>query len=245
MTEPTRQRSPKTPHVYFRGVNRIHINRFKAYTQILANSLTCEWPITDDPKGAQMVIEPVELTGDDKGLQLLVLADTANPQGAELWRTELSFDEQRLVRQLNKAIKKLRQGKTGTADNTSGDRTYEVCELAADQSSWANRLQALNTAAKFNAVTDFDEWYNDLFHAQVLLLVDPINPRAVQQCMALLAAKQQGDLIIEQLTVVITDDGPAGEALFDQVYAVADAATQVSTLNPTDVTQWQDFVQFL
>ncbi|WP_223787686.1 hypothetical protein [Marinicella meishanensis] len=234
-----------SPMVYFRGVNRIHINRFKAYTQILTNNLNAEWRITDDPKVANVVIEQRNQAGDDKAMQLAVLADTANHQPQVVWSTELSFKESQLVRQLNQASKKLRQGFDGSRETVVTAREFEVCDLTSSNQAWVARLQALTTTIEFQAVTDLDAWYNDLFHQQVLLLVDPQHPRSSQLCMSLMNAKQQGDVIIEQLTVVITDEGQAGESLFDRVYDLADDATQVSTLDPANVQQWQDFVQFL
>lgn len=48
------------PNVYFRGVNRVQINRFKAYTLILSNRLNSKWNITEDVKSANVLVDWVK-----------------------------------------------------------------------------------------------------------------------------------------------------------------------------------------
>jgi len=244
-TDRPQAKTQLTPTVYFRGINRVHINRFKAYTQILANSLNDQWCITDDLKQANVVIELDSNSGEKRPMRLSVLAATANLKPSALWSTLLSFTEHELVRQLNQASRQLRQGFSGSPDNLVADKVFAVCNLTTETTAWSERFQAHSASIQFEPINDLQAWQDDLFHQQVLMLVDPNDPDSINQCLSLMAAKSQGDLIIEQLIVAITDTGAAGESLFDQIYALADENTQVSTLNPIDASQWQDFVQLL
>ncbi len=243
---PPKNSDELSPIVYFRGINRIHVNRFKAYTQILSNRLKSSWQITQDIKQANVVVGTSEVNGK-KVMRLSVLTDLANLKPKSLYSFELTFEENKLVRQLNLASKHLLKGFQGDLQNESCHRTVTICGLLNESLSMlCDLLNQKSQDIEFTPSVGIFSSLNNLYRDHLLLVVDPKLPESMQAYQSLIEKKSQGNIIIDELTIAIiqNEDEQTNEEVFDLIYGNADASTQVTLLNPADERDLASFVQF-
>lgn len=248
----TRPDQPKnteqlSPVVYFRGINRIHVNRFKAYTQILSNRLNTPWQITQDIKQANVVVEACT---DDKGknvMRLSVMSDMANLKPNSLYVFDLVFEENKLVRHLNLASKHLLKGFQGDLQVEPCSRNVTICGLLNESLSvLCDLLNQKSENIHFKPSVGIFSSLNNLYREHLLLVVDPKLPDSMRAYQSLVAKKSQGNIIINELIIAIIQypDEQANEEVFDFIYGNADASTQVTLLNPADERDLESFVKF-
>lgn len=235
--------------VYFRGVNRVQVNRFKAYLLIFGSRLQQQWQVTEDIKSAQVVIEwKQQKSGQDKHLSMAVLSGTANQRPQVIKRFPLDFDEARMVNQLNQASKLLRRNINTVEDDRSKQQNIMVSGLLnLPLSQVCEQFNNLSQKTEFSPCVDLFSGKNDVFREKLLLLIDPTSAESIQAYKTLIKKKRQGDLIISELIigVIQSTNQNRNEALFDQVYNHSDANTQVTMVNLNDQSSLVSVVTYL
>ncbi len=237
------------PSVYFRGVNRVHINRFKAYTHIISNQLNANWLITDDIKSANVVVDWVQPADQHvKSLQMSVLAGTANLKPTVLSAFKLLFDDKKLVQQLNQASARLKQANHSTKGINKSEHVIKVCGLLNESLSLlCDLLNQKSPITRFVPSLGVISSHNELYQDQLLLIVDGQIETSVFAYKTLIAKKNSANIIIDKLTVAIikSNDDTVNEKIFDMVYGDADDHTQVTLLNVEDEKELDFFVSYL
>ncbi|GJM05925.1 MAG: hypothetical protein DHS20C09_19210 [marine bacterium B5-7] len=240
------------PMVYFGDVSRIHINRFKAYTQIIVDKLHANWEITEDLTKANIVVEVIYHEAiDKKSLQMSVLSGPAHLKPPVIHAFNISFDETKMIKQLNQASKQLLtndQGENddkGEAEEPRTDKVIKVCghlnESLEDICQLFNR-----TNLQFFPGGDIFSDQSIMYHDQILFLVDPKSPESIAEYQVLMQKKLAAITIIDELTVAIINnpDDESSEDVFDLIYDLADDNTQVTLINLTDQSELDVFVNY-
>ncbi|MCX7553733.1 hypothetical protein OS175_07570 [Marinicella sp. S1101] len=235
--------------VYFRGVNRVQINRFKAYLLIFSSRLQNHWQVTDDIKSAQILIEwKQQKSSQEKHLSMAVLSGTVNQRPQVIKRFPLDFDEARMVNQLNQAYKLLRRS-NNTIEEVSDDYQDIMVSglLNLPLSQVCEQFNNLSQKTEFSPCVDLFSGKNDVFREKLLLLVDPTSADSIQAYKTLIKKKRQGDLIISELIIGVIQSANQhrNEAFFDQVYNHSDANTQVTMVDLNDESSLVSVVTYL
>ncbi len=238
------------PKIYFRGVNRIHVNRFKAYTHILSNRLKYNWQVTESISEANAVATYQE-QNNDKSVICLALYDSApnlNPPAID--QMKLSFDEQSLIKQLNQAGRKLSLVKNNkSSDMPAKIQKIRVSGLPADSSrNLCKKLNSVNPndMIHFKFVEDTINDESIIFIDQLIFVVEPNDPASVQAFYELEKLRRQDDLTIDQLTILVINNQQDvhSEQLFDEIYDQCDESTQVTLLNISNQDDLLSFISF-
>ena len=240
---PDNELAKQGPKIYFRGVNRIHVNRFKAYLHILSNRLKHHWQITDLVSEAQAVIT-YEDNASDKGMMHLNLyADTANHASKSVKTFQFDFDENRLIKQLNRAGNQLSLLKTDLI--LSQKKKIKIFSHNSELTK--NMLNSLNgVAKKFKASVDILSENASLFIDHLLLLIDATSIESVHMFYQLEEQRRQNNLTVNEFTVAILHNGKVdlSEQVFDEIYEQADSNTQITLLNKQSNAELNDFVKY-
>ena len=172
------------PKIYFRGVNRIQINRFKAYTQILSNRLKQSWSVTDDLADANVVATNTDPTDSKSKICLSLYDSPPNLNPKPISQVILSFDENNMVKQLNLASKKLKSTKFRAHDEAADDARLIKLSGSPDQIA-LNFCDQLNNESKDDPKLKFTYLSNPLddnssiFINHLLFVIDPTNLSSV------------------------------------------------------------------
>lgn len=243
----TAEEMSKGPKVYFRGVNRIHINRFKAYVHILSNRLRYKWQVTENISEANAIIT-YEVEGNSKSkLNFTLYVEKPNLNPPAIGEYKLAFDENNLIKQLNSAGRKLslakKEIKESKGSNTAKLDIYSHSKKLTEQ--FCKLLESLSQNDQLKFVNSSDLLLNDstLFIEQLLFVVDPINEKSKKAYFELEQHKNDG-LVVNDMTVVVLkrNDGNKCEDIFDEIYDACDESTQVIML---DVKSKQDIKNFI
>jgi|GEM_PF-5018268 len=238
------------PKIYFRGVNRIHINRFKAYTHILSNRLNHHWKITDNISEANAVATYQEQDNEASVICLTLYGSAPNLNPPAIDQIKLSFEEHSLIKQLNQAGRKLKLVKNTKATNDSIKiQKIRVSGLPVESSmALCKQLNATNTNKKlhFKHVADALNDESIIFINQLIFVVEPSNKDSINAFYELEKLRQQDDLTIDQLTVLVMkrQDDQSSEDLFDEIYDRCDESTQVTLLDWTQNDDIKSFISF-
>ncbi len=236
------------PKVYFRGINRIHVNRFKAYTHILANRLNASWLVTEDIKSANVVVDQIQAKKNDKkALQMSVLAGTANQQPPVLMAFKLVFDDKKMVQLLNRASWQLSRNAPNNNQAIGAAKVIKVCGLLNKSlSSLCDVLNKKSTTTSFVPSPGVISSQIELYQNQLLLIVDGQDEESIMACEYFMAKKQQANIIIDEFTVAIikSSNEATDEKIFDLVYSLSDDHTQVTLLNMDDEQDLDSFVAY-
>ncbi|TDR22613.1 hypothetical protein [Marinicella litoralis] len=239
------------PKIYFRGVNRIHINRFKAYTHILSNRLNHLWQVTDNISEANAVATYLE-QDNDKSVICLSLYDSApnlNPPAIDYY--ELNFDEKSLIKQLNQAGRKFSLSNTPqVTDQTNLTKKIRVSGLPVKASeTLCQKLNQLNTNNRlyFKHVVDAINDESTIFINHMVFVVEPNDPESVNAFYALEQLREQDDLTVDQLSVILikNQNSEVCENLFDEIYDRCDESTQVILLDVTEDNDLKTFISYV
>ena len=237
-----------TPNVYFRGVNRIQINRFKAYILIVSNRLKSTWNVTQDVKSANVVVEWVETeNSDEKYLRMSVLAGTANLKPPVISAFKLSFIESELCVQLNQASKQLHLNHQDVVEPTPEHNTIKVAGLLNESlSQICTVLNSNNNDSYFIPCVGIFSAKSNIFRDKLLLMVDPQSPESIHAYQTLMHKKLRGDLVINELTIAIITktDEDISEEIFDMIYDNSDNNTLVTLVNFEDEAELNSFVAY-
>ena len=239
------------PKIYFRGVNRIHINRFKAYTNILSNRLKHRWQVTDNISEANVVATYQEQDNDKSVICLSLYGSAPNLNPPVLDQFKLNFEEHSLIKQLNQAGRQLRLVK----NSKPSQQPIKVQQIRVSglpyESSFAlcKKLNAINTNEKvhFTHVKDALNDDSTIFINQLIFVVEPNNMASVNAFYELEQLRKQDDLTIDQLTVLVINkqNGKDCEDLFDEIYDQCDESTQVTLLDVSHEIDIKTFISFL
>jgi len=236
------------PKVYFRGINRVHINRFKAYTHIISNRLNATWLVTDDIMSANIVVDLLQLKNQHKKvMKMSVLSGTANLKPSVLMAFKLIFDDKRMVQQLNQASRKLSQANHSLKQSTAPEKVIKVCGLLNKSlSQLCDLLNQKSRGARFIPSDSVISTQNALYRDQLLLIVDGQDKQSVLAYEVFIAKKLNASIIIDQLTIAIikSKDDAVNEKMFDLVYGYSDDHTQVTLLNIEDENELDVFVTY-
>ena len=237
------------PKVYFRGINRIHINRFKAYTHILANRLNATWLVTDDIKSANIVVDLIlpENNNNKKALQMSVLAGTANLKPPVLMAFKLVFDDKKMVQLLNQASWQLSRTYPNKKPAIGTEKVIKVCGLLNKSlSSLCDKFNKKSQSTRFIPSVGVISSQIELYQNQLLLIVDGEDEESVMAYEFFIAKKQNANIIIDEFTVAIikSKDQTINEKIFDLVYSHSDEHTQVTLLNMEDDNELDIFVAY-
>ncbi len=240
-------KSLSTPNVYFRGVNRVQINRFKAYILILSNRLATTWHVTQDIKTANVVVDWDENKESDKRLRMSILAGTANLKPPVIHSFKINFNENELARQLNQASKQLLIANKDADDLNLNQQEVQVCGLLNESlSKICLQLNANATNADFVPSVGIFSTKTNIYKEKLLLIIDPNSPDSVRAYQALMHKKLNGDLIINEFTIAIIYRAgeDVNEEIFDMVYDNADESTHVTLVNFEDDSELLSFVAY-
>lgn len=236
------------PKVYFRGINRVHINRFKAYNHIISNRLNAIWLITDDLMSANVVVDLVQLKNQHKKvMKMSVLAGTANLKPSVLMAFKLVFDDKRMVQQLNQASRKLSQTNHSGKQSIAPGKVIKVCGLLNESLNLlCDSLNQKSQGARFVPSVGVISNQNVLYRDQLLLIVDGQDKESVLAYEIFIAKKLNASIIIDQLTIAIikSKDEAVNEKMFDLVYGYSDDHTQVTLLNIEDENELDVFATY-
>lgn len=235
------------PTVYFRGVNRVQINRFKAYTLILSNKLIHSWHITQDIKSANIVVEWVERKKtNEKYLRMSVLSATANLKPPVIRSFKLSFEEKVLTTQLNKASKQLYLTHHDQKTSARPDAVEVVGLLDESLSQICSLLNKKNSRINFKPSVGIFSSKAGIYNERILLIIDPNSPKSIHAYQTLLQKKVNGDVVINELIIAIINisNSENCEEIFDRVYENADDNTQVTLVNFKDENELHSFVTY-
>lgn len=242
------KRSSVKPNVYFRGVNRVHVNRFKAYLLTLSNRLNSHWTITQELSKANVVIEwKATEDAENKCLLMSVYAESASLKNQPIESFALNLEENELARKLNQASKKLAKLKRNQVKKGTKTKQISVCGLLNE--SLSELCQQLNTqtnTTKFIPAANLFSDKTDHIKTPLLLLVDPQSTDSIQTAQVLMQKKVNGSLTVNELTIVIMSapDEEANERAFDLIYDQADDQTQVTLLDFTNESALDAFVHY-
>ncbi len=236
------------PTVYFRGVNRIQINRFKAYLLILSNRLNKSWHVTQDIKSANIVVDwASDQNSNEKYLRMSVLSATANLKPPVISSFKLSFEENQLCHLLNKASKQLLIAHNDYVVNKPNHETVKVVGLINESlSQICALLNEKNSGTQFLPSVGIFSTKSDIFNEKLLLIIDPIAPDSIRAYQSLLQKQLNGDIVINELTIAIISrsDNSSCEEIFDKVYDNADDNTQITLVNFEDEKELNSFVTY-
>jgi hypothetical protein len=249
--EPDEESMKKGKKIYFRGVNRIHVNRFKAYSQILSNKLKYQWQITEEISQADAVATYQEGDRDQSVITLKLYTSSPNLNPPVLDQLNITFEEQSLIKQLNQAGRKLTLAKQQQGAQLSKARKIKLSgyPMGAAESLCRmlneNKDRAHNLHFKFISDVLHDE--DIIFLDHLLFVVDPGDEDSVKRYFELENKRQQDDLTIDELTVVLMKfaDCTDFEQVFDEIYDACDETTQVSLLNVNEQSEIQQFINYL
>jgi len=249
--EPDEESMKKGKKIYFRGVNRIHVNRFKAYSQILSNKLKYQWQITDDISQADAVATYQEGDDDQSVITLKLYTSPPNLNPPVLDQLNLSFEEQSLIKQLNQAGRKLTLARKQQGEQLSKARKIKLSGYPTGASEslckMLNEHKEHNHNLHFKFISDVLNNEDIIFLDHLLFVVDPGDEDSVRRYFELETKRQQDDLTINELTVVLLKfaDGSDYEQVFDDIYDACDESTQVSLLNVNERSDIQQFINYL
>lgn len=238
------------PKIYFRGVNRIHINRFKAYMHILSNRLNHHWQITENISEANAVATYQEQNNDTSVICLSLYGSAPNLNPPVIDQIKLSFEEHSLIKQLNQAGRRLKLVKNQkVANDTSKIQKIRISGLPIESSfALCKKLNKINPNQKlrFKHVEDALNDDSIIFINQLIFVVEPSNVASVNAFYELEKLRQQDDLTIDQLTVLVmhSQDGHDSVDLFDEIYDRCDESTQVTLLDMTKDDDIKTFISF-
>ncbi|MGJ8663953.1 MAG: hypothetical protein ACSHWU_09890 [Marinicella sp.] len=237
------------PCVYFGNVSRIHINRFKAYTQIIADKLHTKWQITEDLKEANIVVEVIYHEAiNKKSLQMSVLSGPAHLKPPVIHAFNLSFDESKMIKQLNSASKQLSANDQPQEEDDGEIRTDKMIKVCGHlNQSLEDICQLFNrTNLQFFPTHDIFSDQSTMYHDQILILVDPKSTESLAEFQLLMKKKHESVTIIDELTVAVINDpdDQSCEDVFDLIYDLADDNTQVTLLNLDDQNELDVFVNY-
>ncbi len=246
----TEEEMIKGPKVYFRGVNRIHINRFKAYVHILSNRLSYKWQVTEDISKSSAIISYEDESNSESAITLSLFAEQPNLNPPSIGQYKLVFDEEALIKLLNSAGKKLSLAKKVIKESHIGNKKkINVCSYS-DQLTIQMCTQ-LNTASKsseykFINSTSILEDDSTLFIDQLVFIVDPASETSQKAYFKLEQLKAEG-LTINELTLVVAkiDNTALCEDIFDEIYDSCDASTQVIMLDLNNKDDFKNFIGYL
>jgi hypothetical protein len=240
----------KGPKVYFRGVNRIHINRFKAYVHILSNRLRYKWQVTDDISKSNAIATYEDEGNSESTIKLSLYAEQPNLKPPAIGEYKLAFDEKALIKQLNSAGRKLSLAKKEIKESKFKTRTKinisSHSKKLTDQ--FCLLLKKVSDDEQFKFVDSSDILQDDstLFIEQLLFVVDPINEKSLHAYYEFEQQKVDG-LTVNEMTVVVLkrqDEGKC-EDVFDQIYDTCDESTQVILLDIKTREDIRNFISYL
>jgi len=251
--EPDEESMKQSNKIYFRGVNRIHVNRFKAYSQILSNKLKQQWHITDDISQADAVATYQEADNDQSVIILKLYASAPNLNPPVVDQMNITFEEHSLIKQLNQAARKLTLVKQQKLQSATPLKTRKI-KLSGYPSGAAESLCRMLNQHKsaeqnmhFKFLSDVLNDEDIIFLDHLLFVVDPGDQTSVNRYFELEKKRQDDDLTINELTVVLLrfPDCTDFERVFDDIYDACDETTQVSLLNVKEDTEIQQFINYL
>ena len=238
--------NPTQPTVYFRGLNRVHVNRFKARTYIISNRLNAEWAVTDDIKSANIVIDLVQ-TENSKSLQMSVLSGPANLKPPVLAVFELVLDDKKLIQQLNQASRQLKQSNRNHNSSAGSYKVINVCGLLNESLSlFCDLLNKKSQATRFIPSIGVISSQSQLYRDQLLLIIDGKDKDSIQAYKSLIKKKLNANIIIDELTIAIikSKDEALNEKVFDMVYEHSDNHTDITLINMEDESDLDVFVSY-
>ena len=230
--------------IYFRDINRIHINRFKAYHHIIAERLKHAWEITDNISCADAVAS----YHDQKNHSLISLSLYDSPPNLNppaLDQFILIFEENKLIKQLNDASRQLKlNSKRSTTKNQTTHIT--VCGKAGLQTSiFCDLLNQLNVDK--NLTFTYTETILDADNIQtfehLLVVVSPDIPDSREYLTYIELLRSQFKLSTNELTVVVNNNHKFSESVFDNIYDTCDESTQVALLDIRNEEELESFIQ--
>ncbi|MEZ5470975.1 MAG: hypothetical protein R3E90_04285 [Marinicella sp.] len=238
------------PKVYFRGIHRIHINRFKAYTNIFAGRLKDIWNITDNISEANVVATHQQNSSStDIFFELYDSSPNLKPEPIDQFR--LSFNEHEMVKQLNLASNKLKLAiNNGSLDQNKSALTIHIaCKPDVVAKDLCQRMNELNNAQPHIRFSHLSNTLcsSTIFVEHLTYVINPYEINSINGYYELEQRRKQDDLTIDQLTVIIVkhEDEIISEQIFDDVYSQSDESTQVTLLDITTDLDIKNFISNL
>lgn len=246
----TPEEMKKGPKVYFRGVNRIHINRFKAYVHILSNRLRYKWQVTDDISKSSAIISYDEENDSESAITLSLYAEQPNLNPPAIGQYKLVFDEESLIKLLNLAGRKLSLAKKEIKENQNiSKKKIKVSSFSQSLSKqFCDQLESLSERSIYKFINSPNLLDDDsmLFVDHLLFVVDPSNESSKNAYFKLEQLKAEG-LTINELTVIIVkhENQDLCEDVFDEIYDDCDESTQVIMIDLHNQEDVKNFVGYL
>ncbi len=235
--------------IYFKNPNRIHVNRFKAYTQVLSHKLIDSWQVTNDIRQAHVVATYVKDAAKQQAAKIkLSLLSRTNKKTTVFDTIQSGLKENQLIKHLNQASRKI---KLANFDNTAVNHTptQSIKVTGYTDHSLIQLCQQLNNMKggnSFAAVSDLLSDQSVIFIEHLMLLVEPGVDDSVNNFFQLNEAIKTDQLTINHMTVVIlkNHNDPQCEHVFDAIYAQCNDSTQVTILDISNEQELNNFAKF-
>jgi len=236
------------PIIYFRGVSRIHVNRFKAYTHILSNRLKHRWQVTDILSHAN-VVGTYQDEGDESVMCLSLYDKPPNLNPPAINKINFKFEEHSMIKKLNRAGRELDLLKCNqAATNTDKQKVIKVSGLSKESTdTLCKQLNSLSgNQLYFKYLPNVLDDDSTIFINQLLFVIDPLDINSLQAFQQLEIKRQVDDLTIDELTVVVlhSDEVENIDSIFDDIYDQCNDNTQVTLLNPKTEIDLENFINF-
>lgn len=234
--------------VYFRKIKSVHVNRFKAYVQVLSNQLAEAWSVTDDIKQAHAVATYQQGQAAEQQTTINLSLLTRSEGKTQVFeRISLNMQEKQLIKQLNLAGRKLKLANRLPLQPPASEQTIKVFgKLDTSVRTICRQLNELSQGDRFIPITHPFAEQSAIFFEHLMLFIDPRSNSSVETFFQITEALNNDQLTITQLTVVIMSQKNCQqhEAVFDRIYTHCDESTHVTLLDFKQQTELLDFLQF-